>query len=178
MSAVILVTGAPGVGKTSMIKQLVGLELAKFGGFYTEEVRQQGQRLGFEVVTIDGRRGLLAQKSEAAPTKSRVGKYAVNVDVMDQLAVPAMIAAGENGLIVVVDEIGPMEMFSASFRLAVKNIVDDQRVTLIGSIVERSCEFSDEVKQHPRAMLIRLTRENREYWARMIPLLLVRSANH
>lgn len=54
----------PGVGKTTLVQKVceglvssgVGLE-----GFYTEEVRVGGRRVGFDVVTVTGERGRLSR---------------------------------------------------------------------------------------------------------------------
>ena len=84
----VFLTGQPGVGKTTLlcgaVKKLVassptnngGLPVAN--GFYTEECRdQQGERVGFDVVTLDGRRGPLARAGNVKKGQPAVGKYAV-----------------------------------------------------------------------------------------------------
>ncbi len=60
MKRVYLLTGRPGAGKTSLIKQAVSEFKGKAGGFYTEEIRSRGTRLGFKLVTLDGQEAILA----------------------------------------------------------------------------------------------------------------------
>uniref|UniRef100_A0A0N7ZD17 AAA+ ATPase domain-containing protein n=1 Tax=Scylla olivacea TaxID=85551 RepID=A0A0N7ZD17_SCYOL len=87
--------GPPGVGKTTFIKKVVG-HLQEGGltcqGFYTEEVRQEGSRTGFDVVTLEGQRGILARVSPEDSVRQgpRVGKYAVDVASFESLALPAL----------------------------------------------------------------------------------------
>ncbi len=70
----ILLTGKPGVGKTTLVQTLCRqLEPYNPTGFYTTEVRDRGKRLGFELVGLDGARMTLAHVNMAGEDK--VGKY-------------------------------------------------------------------------------------------------------
>ena len=59
-----LLGGLTGVGKTTLVRKasesLVSSG-ATVGGFYTEEVREGGRRVGFDVVTTTGERGRLSR---------------------------------------------------------------------------------------------------------------------
>ena len=49
----ILLTGPPGCGKTTAVRRIVGtLQGAKVAGFYTEEIREAGQRKGFRMEVL------------------------------------------------------------------------------------------------------------------------------
>jgi nucleoside-triphosphatase len=88
-------------------------------GFVTREIREDGARMGFELETLDGRRGLLAHVDlRGGP---RVGRYGVALDDLERLAVPALAAADDT--IVVVDDLGKMELASESFRDAVAGVL-------------------------------------------------------
>jgi nucleoside-triphosphatase THEP1 len=63
--------------------------------------------------------------------------------------------------IVVVDEIGPMEVLSSEFKSTVSGIITNPSLAMFGTIVQRQCDFADELKVHPRVTLIDVTRENR-----------------
>jgi nucleoside-triphosphatase len=121
MKPVYLLTGQPGTGKTSLIKQVVAGFPTKAGGFYTEEIRRQGTRLGFKLVTLKGQEAILAHID--FNKRFRVGKYGVDVSVMDKVGVPALREAAEQCDLVIVDEIGKMELFSSAFREAVPEII-------------------------------------------------------
>jgi hypothetical protein len=77
-------------------------------GFFTREIREKGRRTGFMIVTLEGREGVLAHEKIKGPV--RVGKYGVNLDDLDRIAVPAMVPSNP-GQIVVIDEIGKMNAF-------------------------------------------------------------------
>lgn len=168
---VILLTGRPGVGKTTLVREIVSSATLQFGGFYTIAATEHGTRTGFEIVTIDGSRALLAEKA-GDNGHPRVGAYRVNVEAIDQVAIPSMLRAVAKRQTVVVDEIGPMEVLSSRFQLAIQEIVNDENVAVFGTIVQRSCSFADQIKAHPRVRLIALTVANRGEWARSLPALL------
>ncbi len=161
---VLLLTGPPGVGKTTAIKKVVDLIGDHAGGFYTREVRINGRRTGFEIVTLSGETAPLAVKaSSAAFPREQVFKgYRVNLDAIDQLAAPALVHAASAGKIVIVDEIGPMEILSRRFCQAVWDLLGNNRVAIVGAIVQRPDRFADRVKAHPRVTLRVLTPHNRE----------------
>ena len=156
MNSVYLLTGRPGSGKTSLIKQFLAEITVKAGGFYTEEIRERGTRLGFRLVTLDGREALLADIGlKKAP---RVGKYGVDVAAMDRVGVPALLAASRDDDIVVIDEIGKMELLSEEFRDAVMKIIGSGR-RVLGTIMLQPHPFADAVKGLPGVKVVMLTRE-------------------
>jgi len=121
----ILITGRPGSGKSTLIERIKGhmeREGLSVGGILTPEVRSGSSRVGFEVVDIkSGVRGLLASVNTRGP---RVGRYGVNVDVIDEVAVPAIRRAIREDDCVIIDEIAPMELKSEEFRRVVEEALD------------------------------------------------------
>ena len=159
MKTAILLTGAPGSGKTTLIREVVSRLSIPTGGFYTREIRQAGVRRGFEIVTLDGQHGLLAHVD--IRSRHRVGKYGVDIDALEGLALPAILNAAAQGWLVVMDEIGPMEIFSAQFRRAVLDALESN-APVLASIVQRSTPFTDQVKTLPGVTLLEVRRENRQ----------------
>ncbi len=157
MKQVCLLTGRPGTGKTSLIKQIVTRMVGNAGGFYTEEILNQGVREGFRLITLDGKEAILAHVSFHSPF--RVSKYAVDVNALDHIGVPALRKATQECDLVVVDEIGKMELFSDSFRDAVLWIIDSGK-RVIGTVMFNHNPWTDAIKRHPRVSLINLTRGN------------------
>jgi len=88
MKQVYLLTGRPGTGKTSLIRQMLAGIRGKTGGFYTEEIRSQGIREGFRLVTLDGQTVLLAHVDIHSPY--RVSKYGVDIDSLERVGVSAL----------------------------------------------------------------------------------------
>jgi len=157
MKQVYLLTGRPGTGKTSLIKQVVAKVRGKAGGFYTEEIRSQGIRQGFKLITLDGEDAILAHIDIDSP--HRVSKYGVDIDSLDRVGVSALRQAAEQCDLVVIDEIGKMELFSANFREAVLQIIGGGR-RVIGTIMLNSNPWADAIKRQPQVNLITVTKAN------------------
>src|SRR5437879_3776309 len=121
----LLLTGRPGCGKTTLIKRIVNKLALPAGGFYTEEIRERGQRVGFKIVTLDGKEAGFACVDFKTP--ERLGKYGLNLSALETIAVAALRAAVRARQLVVIDEIGPMEIRSAIFREAVNEALEDRK---------------------------------------------------
>nr|MDO8109111.1 NTPase [Candidatus Sigynarchaeota archaeon] len=155
----ILLTGVPGVGKTTVIKHFIERANVTFTGFYTGEERNAGgQRIGFKVTRVDGSKEATFASINLS-TKARIGKYAVDVDRFESVALP-MLDPGRADL-VVIDEIGKMEMFSAQFKQKVLACLDTGRV-LATILMKSGVPFTDGIKQRHDVTLLEVTRENRE----------------
>jgi nucleoside-triphosphatase len=159
VSQAILLTGAPGSGKTTLLRRVVARLERPSAGFYTEEIRSGGVRQGFEIVTLDGRRGTLAHVDIRG--RPRVGKYGVDVATLERLAVASIREAVASGALVVIDEVGPMEILSGSFRSAVLEALES-RSPVLGTIVQRRQPFADQVKALPGVILLEVRREGQE----------------
>lgn len=166
MGKAILLTGAPGCGKTTLIRRLLPHLGADALGFYTAEIRLTGggSRLGFELAALDGQRGLLAHIDRAQirdPNPPRLGKYYVDLLSLEEIALPALQRARAAGGWAVVDEVGPMELYSIRFQAAVLALLDSP-AHLLGTIVRRNHPFADRLKARPGLTLIEVTPQNRE----------------
>jgi nucleoside-triphosphatase len=159
MGRAYLLTGRPGVGKTTCLRRALALAGQPAGGVFTEEIREQGTRVGFALETVDGRRTVLAHVRRRG--EPRVGKYGVDVAALDDVGVPAIRAAVREGCLVIVDEIGKMEMASAAFRLAVEAALRGP-VSVLGTILAAPHPWADHIKADPAVRLIEVTLANRE----------------
>jgi len=156
-SRVCLLTGKPGTGKTSLIKQVVAEFKGKAGGFYTEEIREQGTRLGFKLVTLAGQEAALSHIS--IQSQYRVSKYGVDIVSLNRVGVSALHQAAKECDLIIVDEIGKMELFSADFREAVLAIIGGEKKVL-GTIMLNSNPWADAIKQQPQVKLVEVNRAN------------------
>jgi nucleoside-triphosphatase len=104
MTKKVLLTGRPGCGKTTLIKRVVDEVAVPAGGFYTEEVRESGQRVGFKMITLDDQESLLAHVD--FKTQQRVGKYGLDLSALETVGVAALREAMRARQLVVLDEIG------------------------------------------------------------------------
>ena len=86
----LLLTGPPGVGKTTVVRRVAaGLAGRRIRGFTTEEIRIGGQRVGFRLETFDGRSVTLAHVDMCS--RHQVGKYRVDVATLDDLVGSALL---------------------------------------------------------------------------------------
>ncbi len=154
----ILITGPPRCGKSVLIERLVQRLKEPMTGFFTREIREGNQRVGFSITTLDGKKGVLAHTRVKG--RIRVGKYGVNLVDIDQVAVPAMTAttAGEW---VVIDEIGKMECYSPLFRETLIHALDSDN-PVIGSIALKGTPFIEGIKRRDDVKLVRVTEQNRD----------------
>jgi nucleoside-triphosphatase len=161
----VLITGRPGVGKTTLIRQLVSeLQARNPAGFYTEEIRESGIRKGFEWVDLRGRRGVLAHVG--IESRYRVGKYGVDVAGFEAYLASLDLAAEESGAIII-DEIGKMECLSSEFRSLLLRLLDSDRL-LIATIALRGTGFIETVKSRKDVKLFHLDQDNRSVLAETI----------
>lgn len=167
----LLLTGPPGIGKTTLVKRIVvklGVTV-KCSGFITEEVRSEGgDRVGFDIVTLGGKRAPLARKGlREGP---RVGDYRVDVGSLEGVAVPAMTEPWAQ--LLVVDEIGLMELKSMQFKEAVLRLLDDER-PLLGTIRYQREPFCDMVKSQPGVEVVEVSYGNRDALVEMMAVRLI-----
>ena len=157
MKQAYLLTGRPGTGKTSLVKQVAAQMKGKAGGFYTEEIRSQGVREGFRLVTLDGEDAILAHVNIHSPY--RVSKYGVDIDALERVGIPALHKAAQQCNLVVIDEIGKMELFSADFRDTVSRMIDSG-TKILGTIMLNPNPWADAIKRQPQVNVLTVTRDN------------------
>ena len=155
----VLLTGPPRCGKTTLIERVVegvGGRL-RLAGFFTSEVRGDGDRTGFDVVALDGGRGVLSRKGgKGGP---RVGDYRVDLASFERIGVAALKDPSAEAF--VIDEIGLMELHSGAFREAVSALLDGPR-PLLATIRYRSEPFCDSIKARPGVELVVVSQANRD----------------
>lgn len=160
----VLLTGLPGCGKTTVLLRTLERLHRPSAGFYTEEVRRRGAsaqagRLGFDVVSLDGRRGVLARKGGPGP---RVGRYGVDVRSFEDVGVRALEAGlRDEGTLLVIDEIGKMELLSRAFVELLARVFSAPN-PLLGTILSKAHAVADHYRHVPGVELIAVTRDSRE----------------
>ncbi|MCK4352586.1 NTPase [candidate division WOR-3 bacterium] len=152
----ILLSGKPGSGKTTLV--LKAIKDIKAYGFYTKEIRKNGERVGFELCTITGEKGILAHKD--IKSNLRVGKYGVGLKDLEEIGVSAIKEGIKNNALIVIDEIGKMELFSDKFKSIVFEALDSKS-TVLATIMEKNHPVSDQIKARQDVKLVKI--ENIDY---------------
>jgi nucleoside-triphosphatase len=164
LSGKIFVTGRPGVGKTTLVFKVSNSlkeRGVKVGGIVTLEVRSGGVRAGFKIVDLEsGAEAQLASvSSKAGP---RVGKYLVHVENLDTFAVGSIDRALERCDLVVIDEIGPMELKSQKFVDAVRRALSSDKPLLATLHYRLRHPLLDYIRGRRDFEVVELTFSNRD----------------
>ena len=147
------------MGKTTLIIKLIEELDLNAGGFYTQEMRLGGRRVGFKIITLDGEESILAHIDIKSPY--RLSKYGVNLEGLEKVGVKSIWRALKKNKIIVIDEIGKMELFSPRFKEAVNSALNSDKIT-IATILLAPNPYTDKIKRRQDVKLFYLTQENRE----------------
>ena len=154
-----LITGKPGVGKTTLVQKIIEqMQSVNTAGFYTAEIRSKGARLGFELHGLNGKCRTLAHVD--IPSGHRVGKYRVDTGGFEEFLETLDLLNPDVDLIVI-DEIGKMELFSNRFRSLVCDALNSDKQVL-ASVPIKGNAFIREIKQRSDIHLFEMTHGNRD----------------
>jgi nucleoside-triphosphatase len=157
----LLLEGRPGIGKTTVARRLLHLLQeagVAVGGFTTAELRTGGRREGFLVEAVSGAQEVLAHVDLPGPP--RVGRYGVDLAAFERVALPALRTPRTGG-VVVVDELGKMELASAAFRDAVMQLLE-RDVAVVATVHQARHQFTDAVRRRPGIRVVRVTEATRD----------------
>jgi nucleoside-triphosphatase len=157
----LLLEGRPGIGKSTVARRLLDLLRqagVPVGGFTTGELRTGGRRAGFLVEAASGAQEVLAHVELPGPP--RVGRYGVDLAAFERVALPALHTPGAGG-VVVVDELGKMELASAAFCAAVVELLGRDEAVVATVHLARH-RFTDALKDRPDVQVIQVTEGNRD----------------
>ncbi len=170
LRSIFFLTGHPGVGKTTvLLKAIQALKERGFkvGGMVSREIREGGSRVGFIVSDLaTGNEGWLVHiRREGGPT---VGKYKVCLEDLESIGAKAILDAVSSSDIIVIDEVGPMELHSRAFKEAVSEALKSGKI-IVGTIHYRvSDPIIATIRRCKDARIIEVTEENRDKLADLI----------
>jgi nucleoside-triphosphatase len=159
----LFLTGDPGCGKTTVIRRISDIlrgRGTKIGGMISGEIRREGVRIGFSLEDlITHETGTLAHVDQK--DGPRVGKYRVNLSDIQRVGVTAIRRAITEADVVIVDELGPMELHSMPFILSVEEALASPRI-IVGTIHKRASHaLVSAIKSNPDYQIIEVTLDNR-----------------
>jgi len=158
----ILLTGRPKAGKSTLVLKVVETlkkEGCLPGGFYTMEVREGESRIGFNINTLEGKTGILARVG--LESSYRLGKYGIDMEQFEEIALAALEYAIEKREIIIIDEIGYMELKSRRFRDLVLMALDSEKPVL-ATVMKNRFDFPDSIKARDDTEVIRVRVDNRD----------------
>ena len=157
MALRIAVTGSPGVGKSTLVAKVTSGTKLRVGGVLARDRRYKDRRTGFELLDLStGMVGILADEAGDGP---QLGKYRVHLDDLDLIGAQAV----ENALgcdLIVVDEVGPMELSSHRFVLAVEKAIASPKPMLVVLHQWSNHRLAKKIRGSFRVLTV--TRENRD----------------
>jgi nucleoside-triphosphatase len=155
----VFITGLPGVGKTTLIKRIFeALKHLHPIGFYTAEIKEGGERKGFELISLEGKRSLLSHKKVRSPYQ--VGHYKVDVESFENFLNSISFSDPLTRLIII-DEIGKMECLSDQFKKILEEILDSEK-RVVATIALKGGGLIAGVKERDDVKIFEITRKNRD----------------
>lgn len=159
MRNIILFSGEPRIGKTTIIKKIIQMVgECNCIGFYTEEVRNDFDRIGFDCVSLDGKRQRIADVNLQGDI--RIGRYGINVKAFEEFALQTISNYSNRNKIIIIDEIGPIQLLSTKFKQEIGNILSGNNC-VIGTIFYDKHPDIDVIKKLPGIKVYLITSENK-----------------
>jgi len=169
MKNIVLITAKPRTGKSTCIKKIINI-IGKENctGFYTEEILdpKSYERTGFKIHSLLDNKTCILSSIEST-SKLRISRYGVEIDNFENLVLPVLKGAMNSNKIIIIDEIGPMQMYSDKFKSLLLQLEESNK-KIIGTIFYDSFSFIDDFKNKPNVQIVELTLQNRDNIASII----------
>lgn len=162
----LFLTAKPRTGKSTAIKKIVSeIGKDKCVGFITEEIKEEGKRVGFKIITMDGREGVLASITTISDV--RLSRYGIDIKTFEDLCISTISNIEDSNKIIIIDEVGPIQMFSERFKKALIEALGNSN-DIIGTVFFDQHPWIDGFKEIEGVKLINVTVENRDEIPNMI----------
>lgn len=157
------ITGLPKAGKTqALIKVIEMLEEDQMtvGGMITEPIIENNRRVGFYVMDWGSKeKGILAHVN--LESKVAVGRYKVDIDALENVGVKAIDSAAVNNDIIIIDEVGRMEVESEKFVEAVKTALDVDKPLILTLHKKSRNPLLQDIRRRDDVRILEVTPINR-----------------
>jgi len=157
------ISGLPGAGKTHALLKVIEMLEAdghKVGGMVTEPIIRRNRREGFYVMNwATKEKRVLASKD--IESKTTVGKFGVDVTVLEEVGVAALRDATANSDVIVIDEVGKMEVESPTFVQAVKDALDADKPLILTLHKKSRNPLLQDIRRRDDLRILEVTQVNR-----------------
>ncbi len=158
------ITGLPGVGKTQALLHVIEMLEAEewsVGGMITETIIENNKRVGFYIMDwVTKNKGILAHVN--LKSRVRVGRYGVDIGVLEEIGVPAIQYATDFTDVIVIDEVGKMEVESPKFVEAVRDAFDADKPMLLTLHKKSRNPLLQDIRRRDDVRILEVTSVNRE----------------
>jgi len=147
----LLIIGRPSIGKSTLIQAVVA-KARRASGFFTREVRNwRRRRVGFEMISSNNQRGVIAHVNFLDPT--RTGRFGVKPEVIDRI----IAVKFDQDDLLYIDEIGQIQLSAKTFESVVLRFLDSPNTCIVTLSAVYECELIEQIKARPDVILIELT---------------------
>ncbi len=157
------ISGLPGSGKTTALIKCIDLlekEGYTVGGVVTEEIREGNRRVGFHIMDwMTKDREVMAHVN--IESRVKVGKYGVDVKTLDTIGADALRRALENADVIVIDEIGKMEVESKVFVNLIRQVLDSEKHIIMTIHKKSRNPLLQEIRRRDDVRILEITPVNR-----------------
>lgn len=157
------ITGLPNAGKTqALIKVIEMLEEGdmKVGGMITEPITKNNRRVGFYVMDwLSKKKDILAHIN--FESKTVVGRYKVNLDALENIGVCAIEEAIDNSDVIIIDEVGRMEVESEKFVDIVKKVLEEDKPLILTLHKKSRNPLLQDIRRRDDVRILEVTPINR-----------------
>ncbi len=173
------ITGLPGSGKTQTLLRIIQLleqEGLRVGGMVTEPIVKDHHRSGFQITNwLTKEHELFAH--ETFKSRVRSGKYGVNIAALEGLGVQALKQAREEADVIVIDEVGKMEVESEAFTQSVVDTLDASKSIVMTLHKKSRNPLLQDIRRRDELRLLEVTPVNKNLLAFKIVKLLTGQAH-
>jgi nucleoside-triphosphatase len=157
------ITGLPGAGKTQALVKVIEMletEGIKVGGMVTEPILTKNRRVGFNVLNwMTKEKGVLAHVNNHS--RVAVGKYGVDINALEDVGVKAIDDANSGADVIIIDEVGKMEVESEKFVAAVKRALESNKPLILTLHKKSRNPLLQDIRRRDDIRILEVTPVNR-----------------
>lgn len=158
------ITGLPGAGKTHALHKVIEMlegEDKIIGGMITDPIIVKGERKGFKVMDWQTKEEKVFAH-EGLESEIMVGDYGVDIEALESIGVPAIKNATEESELIIIDEVGKMEVESPLFIEAVKEALDTDKPLILTLHKKSRNPLLQDIRRRDDVRILEVTPINRD----------------